>query len=307
MMATLLTPWTETLLAVFILAAGLTLGALIALALGRLLDEAWLAPLHPALSAMAHATPVLVPIALPLLLAVPALYGWGALPDVGVWHEPAVFTGRGVALVVLWAWLGRVLTRPRAAGRTAGAALLALVLTGAIAMEDWALSGDQAWTGSLQGLSLLVEQVGAALALATLIALRHAMPNEAARNGLERALLTLAMATLWLWFVQYIVVYAADLPPEAAWYLRRSVGGWGWVKAGIALPALLLAIGLALVPQWRAWRLVVVSVLMLAQHVAHLLWVLRPDGAAPVAAAALVPMLVLLGLVLACPRQARPA
>ena len=234
------------------------------------------------------------------------------MPGATDWYAPEVFRLRSLALLLLWAGLGRLLARPRLRGRTAGAALLLLVLTGALAMEDWALSRDHAWTGSLQGLALVVEQAGAAMALATLLALRRAMPGEDARTGLERALLTFAMATLWLWFVQYVVVYAGNLPREAAWYLRRSEAPWGWVKAGIALPALLAAIGLALVPQWRRWRLAAVGALLLVQHLAHLAWVVRPDAAltgnpTPALADALVPAAMALAVALAWRRAARPA
>ncbi len=297
-MAALVTPWTEALLVLFLLAAGMALGAMVALALGHLLGEVWRAPLQPSLSAMARAAPLLVPLALPLLLTLTPSHGR---------YDPVLYVSRGLALLVLWAWLGRVVSRPHLRGRTAGAALLVLVLTGAFAMQEWTISRDPGWTGNLQGLTLLVGQVAAALALATLLALRHAMPDEEARTGLERALLSLCMAVLWLSFVQYIVVYAANLPDEAAWYLRRSVGGWGWVKVGIALPALLLAIGLALVPEWRPWRLVSVSLLILAHYVAQLLWVLRPDGAMPIAVAVLAPALLMIGVVLARRRVARPA
>ena len=283
MMTNLLPALAEAWLPAFILAVGLTLGALVALALGHLLREAWLAPLHAPLSAMARAAPVLLPLALPLLLAAAALYPWAATPEAG-WYDPAVFRWRSLGFLVLWVALGRLLARDHVPARWAGAALMALVLTGAVALEDWALSRDQGWTASLQGLALLVEQVAVALALSTLLVLRGGLPNAGeqalgARSGLERALLVFAIATLWLWFLQFIVVYAANLPQEAAWYLRRSQGGWGWLKVGIALPALLAAIGLALVPLWRDWRLAVVCGLLVAQPLAHLAWVVRPDAA----------------------------
>ncbi|MBX9753083.1 MAG: hypothetical protein K5Q68_26085 [Roseococcus sp.] len=307
-MAGLILPLAEAWLPAFLLAAGLTLGALVALALGHLLAEAWLQPLRPPLAAMARAAPVLLLLALPLLLAMPALYPWAAAPEprdwsLG-WYQPLPFGLRSLAGLLLWSGLGWVLARPEPRRRTAGAALILLVLSGALLMEDWALSRDQCWTGSLQGLALVIEQIGAAIALAALLALRQGMPEDAARMGLERALLTLGMMTLWLWFVQYVVVYAANLPQEAAWYLRRADGLWGWVKLAVALPALLGAIGLALVPQWARWRLVAVCLLLLVQHVAHLAWVVRPDaalvgGVTSGWADALVSALVLLPLVLA--------
>jgi hypothetical protein len=309
-MAGLLLPLAEAWLPAFLLAAGLTLGAMVALALGHLLAEAWLAPLRPPLAAMARAAPLLLPLALPLLSAMSALYPWASGAEPGGWYRPWPFALRSLAGLLLWVGLGWVLSRSEPRRRTAAAALVLLVLSGALLMEDWALSRDQAWTGSLQGLALVMGQVSAAVAVATLLALRRGLPDKAARMGLERALLTLGMMTLWLWFVQYVVVYAANLPPEAAWYLRRAQGPWAWLKLGIALPALMGAIGLALVPQWARWRLVAVCLLMLAQHVAHLAWLVRPDaalagGATSGWADALILSLVLLALALAWRRPAR--
>ncbi|MBR0650200.1 hypothetical protein GXW78_11040 [Roseomonas terrae] len=299
-MAPLIAPWAQAWLPAFILAAGLTMGAMAALAVGHLLGEAWLEPLRPPLAVMARGAPILLLLALPLLLAAPALYPWAAAPVAG-WYDPGLLMLRGLAVLLLWIALGRMVAHRRLRGRMAGGALLLLVLTGAVFMQDWALSRDTDGAGSLQGLTLVVQQAGAAMALATLLAARGGTVGEEARTGLERALLSFAMATLWLRFVQYIVVYAADLPPEAAWYLRRSQGIWGWLEGGVGLPALLAAIGLALVPQWRRWRFAAVSLLLLVQYVVHVSWVVRPDKAPAAAPTSLlaefvVPVVVVLAL-----------
>jgi hypothetical protein len=304
--------WAEAWLPGFLLVAGLTLGAMITLALGRLLREAWLETLLPSLNVMARAAPALPPLGVPLLLAGPELYPWMAAPRSG-WFDPLFVALRAVVALALWIVLGRLLAAGQGGRRLAGGALLLLVLTGAMAMQDWGLSRDVDGAGSLQALAMIVEQAGAAMALATIIALRGGgMPGEEARTGLERALLSVAMASLWLRFVQYIVAYAADLPPEAAWYLRRSHGVWWWLEAGVALPALLAAIALGIVPQWPRWRLAAVSLLFLAQHVTHLAWVVGPDAALsgrplPMAAAFLAPGLMALLLLLAWAAMPRPA
>ena len=300
-MADLVAVWAQALLPAFLLAAGLTLGAMIALALGHLLGEAWMETLHPALAVMARRAPILVPLAVPLLLA--TAYSRPA-PPVGAWFDPGLVAMRCLAMLLLWIVFGRVLARRRLQDRVAGGALILLVTTGAVAMQDWALSRDAGGAGSLQAIALTVELTGAAMALATITAIRGGMPGEEARTGLERALLCFAMASLWFRFVQYIVAYAADLPPEAAWYLRRSDGIWRWMEGVIALPMLLAAIALALVPQWRRWRLVAVGLLLLAQCVVHLAWVVGPDAAPPAAATPalaqfLMPGIVALALVVA--------
>lgn len=302
-----MTALAEAWLLGLLLAAGLLVGSLAALALGHLLAEPWLHRLRPPLEAAVRALPLLLLLAVPVLLWAGRLYPWASgEASVGWWAD--TFALRTVATLVLWAAVGRALARPGDRRWTAGATLLLLVPTTALAWEDLALSRDAGWTGSLQGFALLVEQTGAALALAVLIALHRGVADDRTRTGLERTLLTVAMATLWLWFVQFIVVWAADLPREAAWYVRRSGGGWLWLHNAVALPALLGAIALALVPQWRRWRLLAVCALLVAQHAAHLVWIVRPDapGAASPWADAIVFVLVAAALVVAW-RWARPA
>ncbi|HYF07720.1 MAG TPA: hypothetical protein VD970_08865 [Acetobacteraceae bacterium] len=274
----------EAWLILFLLATGLLLGAVIALAMGRLLAESWLDAAEGPLAAAARALPVLLLLGLPLLLLAPWLYPWAAaeIPEGArrQWYRPELVALRSAAALLLWAALGRLLTRAGAGRRSGGTALLLLVPTAALALEDWVLSRDPAWTGSLQGLALAVEQAAAALSLATLIVLRAGRLRDAAqRTGLERALLSLALAVLWLWFMQFVVAYSADLPAEAGWYARRAEGGWAVAKAFVAVPALLGAIALAIVPQWRDWRFRAVAALLILAHLAHLAWVVRPDAA----------------------------
>jgi hypothetical protein len=160
-----------------------------------------------------------------------------------------------------------------------------LAATVPFAAQDWSLSRDPTWHGSLQGFAIWVEGVMAALAAAALVALlRREMPGGETGPGeaTERALLALGLAAIWLWFTQFIVVWMADLPEEAGWYLRRIEGVWGPVKLGVAVPALLLALALAAPPRHRSWRMGAVCLLLLLSHLAHLWWAVRPD--APVAA-----------------------
>lgn len=287
----------EAWLLLFLLAAGLVAGAMASLAMGHLLGDAWVPPVRPALEAAVRAAPLLLPMALPVLLLVDRLYPWAgegaaALDPVhAAWFSPWAFSARVLGALALWAALGRWLLRgPRDGNRPvrAGAALLVLVPSTGLALQDLALSRDAAWFGSLQGFALALGGAAAALAGAVLLTLlRRGLPREGRTVGLERALLTLGLSVLWIWFVQYVVVWAGNLPEEAAWYLRRTEGAWLLLKLGVAVPALLGAILLSLVPRWRAWRLGAVCALLLLQHAAQLAWVVLPaaPGARPAALA----------------------
>lgn len=271
-----MTALAETWLLLFLLLAGAGHGAALALAIGRLLDEAWPAALAPTLRPLARHAPALALLAaLPLPWFAPLLFDW----DGGAWSSPGAVMGRTLLVLALWWALGRWLTAPGDGRGRGGAALVILAATGPLAWQDWALSRDASWTGSVQGFALMAEQAAAVLGLAALRAWRAAPPaDEAARTGIERALLALALAVLWLWFTQYLVAWAANLPPEAAWYARRAEGPWGVVKLGLALPALLGAAALAVVPQWAPWRLRAVGALLLLHHLANLLWLVRPEA-----------------------------
>lgn len=274
----------EALLLVAVLGAGLVAGSLGLLMFGNLLGEDWLRPVHGPLLAMALLVPVVGALALPVLLGLEQLYPWASTigdPPVqgprAAWLEPDFFRLRAAAVLSLWVLLA-ILAAVYRGSRLLGAVGLALLVpSAALAAQDWVMSRDPIWLGSLQGLALFVEQLAVALAAAVLVLLaRRGLPERAPARGLERALLTLAVAIMWLWFIQFVVVWAADLPTEAAWYLRRY-GGWAWLKLGLLVPALAGAIALAAPPRSGALRLALVCLLLLVTHVGHLFWLLRPE------------------------------
>jgi hypothetical protein len=267
----------EAWLPPFVLALGLVIGALGALIAGRILGEDWLGPLHPMLMAMARLTPLVLLLAMPLF-AVPALlHPWlSEASEAGpraMWFAREVFLARVLLLlgaVAVAAWL---VARPDASRRRSALALLLLVPAGMLLPHDLVLSREPGWLGSLQGTALFVEHLAAALSVAVLLVVARGGGGADLRAA-ERALLTLALLTLWLWFVQFVVVWMADLPPEAGWYLRRG-GAWAWLK-GVLVGALALAILVAIPPGSGPKRLATVSALYAAQHVGQVYWLLRP-------------------------------
>lgn len=278
----------EAWLLAFLALCSLSVGALGALAIGHLLREDWLAPVRAPLQAASRTVPLLALMSLPILVGLDLLYPWAgnAPPPMpaprAAWLSPWPVRLRAVLFLALWSLLAWRLARPGAADKRLAALTLAILLpTVGLAAQDWSLSRDPTWWGSLQGFAVWVEGMMAALAAAALVSLaRGQMPDGATGAGeaLERALLALGLAVLWLWFTQFIVVWMADLPDEAGWYLRRTEGGWGVLKLGVAVPALLLALALAAPPRHRPWRMGVVCALLLVSHGAHLLWMVRPDA-----------------------------
>lgn len=277
----------EAWLLPFQLATGLVVGALGSLVIGHLLREDWLAPLRPALEAGARTAPLVALLALPLLIAPERVYLWAADPALvegprAAWFAPSVFRLRTALLLGALIAAAALLCRRGAGRREAGFALALLLPAAIVLAQDLVLSRDLDWFGSLQGTALLLEQVAAALSLAILLVLLHGgRAAHADLRGAERALLALAMLAMWLWFAQFVVVWMADLPPEADWYLRRG-GGWAWLKLAL-VAALGGAILLAIPPRAGPRRLGLVAALLVLQHLGHVVWLLRPDapGATP--------------------------
>lgn len=277
----------------FLLWAGLGVGCLTVLMLGHLLGDPWLAPVRGELEAGALTLPLLALLSVPLLLGLADVYPWArpggeaGLPETRArWLGGTAFVVRTAIYLAVWSALAWAMTRPGRHHRRLAAVGLMLVLpTVTLAGMDWVMSLDPAWLSSLYGLAFGVAQAVAALAAAILAAtLRPDRDPPGRVASLTGALLALALASAWLWFVQFLVVWSADLPHEVAWYLARREGVWWWLMPGLTVPAAGLAALLLVGGRLRRlrWVLVAATLLLLVQHAAHLYWQVRPgtpDGA----------------------------
>jgi hypothetical protein len=267
----------------FIVLAGLATGALGLLMIGHLLGGYWLDPVRDELEAAALTMPLVAILALPLAFGLGQLFPW-AVADAPIdipalrrtYFEPSLFLIRSAAYLALWTALAIWIAQPgEHRGRSAvGLALLAP--TAALAGIDWVMSRDPEWWSSLFGFAFAVSQLLPALAGAVLITiLRPDRPDEKRLRSLERALMTLALMTLWLWFVQFLVVWMANLPAEVAWYLARY-DRWGWVMLVVVVPSMIVGILLLLPPSVGGFLLRAACALLIVQHVAHMLWLANP-------------------------------
>lgn len=281
-------PATEAWFLAFVTAAGLAFGSLVLLMLGHIMGEEWLNPLRSELEAAARTVPLLVLFAIPLATRLPELYPWAAdealrdlTPVQRALFQPGWFTVRSGFYLAVWCGLAFWVTETRRPRRASAIGLAALVLTIDFAATDWVMSREPAWLSGLFPFAFGISQLLAVLAGAILVSLLgRERPSAARMQSLERALLTLALLALWTWFAQFLIVWLANLPAEAAWYLRRA-GPWLWLLAGIAVPALLAAALLLVPPGVGRKTILTASVLVLVQHVAYSAWLLRPAARDP--------------------------
>lgn len=277
-----------------VLFAGLAAGSLGLICIGHLLGRRWMTPLDDELRPAAFTLPLVLLLALPLALQADALIGSWAVPErLEPWFDPAFVAGR--TLLFMLAWIGFAFGPGRTGPGTAGSALglVLLLVTAGIAGMDWVLPRGPFWWSSLFGVAFAVSQLAPALALAFLANRLQREPLEIEEDrSLVSALMTLTLAAIGLWFVQFLTAYMGNLPEEAAWYEARLVGG-RWIPLTAAAVVVGAAV-LVLLQRHRGRELVVAaSGLILLAHVLHTLWLMRP---APTPAPGLADLAVLLVL-----------
>lgn len=287
----------EAWLLAFVLLAGIAAGSLAAVWIGRLLGRRWLTPLDDELIPAGYTLPLVLVIGLPLAVQADALVASWAVPDrLSFWFDPAFVAVRTLLYLLLWTALGFALTRPGQGMRSAGLGLVLLVPSVAMAGIDWVLPRGPFWWSSIFGFAFAASQLPPALALAFLVNRYQREAIEIAEDrSLVSALIAASLAMLWLWFVQYLAAFMANLPDEAAWYQARLIGV-RWIPLAGAALALAAAV-LLLLQRGRGRGFVIAgSGLILLQHVLHTAWLLRPAPTPALGLPDLAVLLVLIGL-----------
>ena len=242
-------------LAAWCLLAAVPAGATALLLLHALTGGRWGDALAEALRTAARAMPLVALLFLPLLFDLAALYPWVAgearsdlQPDVAAaWLNPAGFTLRAVAILVLWSLLGWLAASPRlrpalAAPALAAPALAAHAIAACIAGFDWLMSRDPDFHATAFGAAFAVSQLLAALAWCAFAAAPKLRPDE--RSDLAKLLLGVLAGSAYLWFMIFLVAWSGNLPAKAAWFLARIDGAWLGILLALLAGGLLLPLGL---------------------------------------------------------------
>ncbi len=277
---------------------GLMLGGMVNLWLHRLVGGAWGQALRPAALAAASRLPWTLLLFLPLALGLRQLYPWAADPQGWAqglarpgfptfWLQPG-FVGLRLALYgALWWWLARPASL---AGKGRAAAALALyALTGTLASVDLLMSLVPGWFSTAFGLVVLSGQALGGTALCVWQLARWAperLEAEAAEQvpvarDLGNLLLMWLLTWAYLAFMEFLIIWAENLPAEIAWYVPRLHSGWWWV--GVALVLLQLALPLLALLQRRLkdrprWLGRIAAGLLLTQAL-NTAWLVLPSAA----------------------------
>lgn len=116
--------------------------------------------------------------------------------------------------------------------KASGAFIFAIVFTFTMASVDWVMSIDAHWFSTLFGLKNLLATIYYAVAVIVLLLLwlqkkgYFKAVNEAHRHDLIRYMFRLSIVWGYLWFVQYLIIWYANIPEATMYYIPRVQGEW---------------------------------------------------------------------------------
>jgi len=177
---------------------------------------------------------------------------------------------------------------PKARGKMtfpAGPGLIFHALAVTFLAVDWVMSQDPTWFSTMWGLLFIASQMLTAMAfLITVMVMLHRyspmreLLTQRHLHDMGKFCLALVMVWAYFSFSQFLIIWAANLPEEIPFYLRRMNHGWGYVGLAVvfghfALPfALLLSRDLK-----RNFKLLRgIALFILFMRFVDLYWLIKP-------------------------------
>ncbi len=288
----------------------IALGALCLLMIGHAVGAKWIVVVRRLTEGVAGAVPVFAVLFVPLCFGLGELYPWvppfDGLPQRLVEEIHAkqaylnvpFFLARSFAYLAIFSLLAVLLRRwsfrqdedpaaapPARAVAISGPGLMVFGFTLTFAAIDWLMSLSPGFMSKVFGLYVFAGGMVGGLAVMLVVVHRlrrrgvlSAEIGASHVHALGRLLLTFTVFWVYMAYSQGFLVWIADLPSEAEWYLARWEGGWAVVTWGLGLGHFLLPF---LVLLWRpvkrssramAW----VAAWMLLMHAVDVFWLVLP-------------------------------
>jgi hypothetical protein len=266
-------------------ALGIVLGCFANAWMHALTGGAWGVPVRDTAIALSRRVPWLLLGLVAIGAGVGRLYPWAMQPTaewtkgmahpafVRTWLSPAFFVARLAIYGVGWWWIARpasLLTKGRAA-----ASMIAYALLTSLAAVDLLMSLMPGWYSTAFGLIVMSTQALSGAALVVLIA-PGALPVS---RDLGNLLLMWCMSWGYLAFMQFLIIWAENLPREIAWYVPRLQTGWDWLAIALVLVQLVIPFVALLFRSIKDHpaRLRCVALLLLAVTALDSVWVVLPS------------------------------
>ncbi|MGQ9692678.1 MAG: hypothetical protein ACUVQC_04345 [Thermaceae bacterium] len=263
----------------------LSLGALLVLLLHNALTSLWGRPLEAYLYPLAWLLPWLGALGLLLFLNLPALYPWArGVEDPVLAHRAPYLNApffflRYVLFFVLFLLVLRRL-KPEEVRATVGAVGLPLTFAAATFLVfDLFMALEAHFYSASYGALMLISSSVAALGYGAFRASMAGAPSlKPQLVNLTNLLLALTIIWIYIESTTLIIVWGADFPHEAEFYLKRTAPPWDALATGVAVGGFLIPFLVLLTnlpkrdPRWLGG----VALWVLAFRFLHYLWYVLP-------------------------------
>jgi hypothetical protein len=219
------------------------IGALAVLMLVALIPGTWRQLYARPLVIGTTLMPIVAIAVIPLLAGVEIIYPWtaaGATAGYAAfkagWLSTGFFVARTIAYLLVLSLIAWALltVRPKLRAPVAAAGVILYALIGSLIGIDFAESTQPEFHSSIYGLLALSNQWLAGISFAILLGLWSS--EGKAPLAAAGVLVTALLIWGYMHAMQYIVIWAGDIPAEARWYIERGQGGWGalaWLLYGL--------------------------------------------------------------------------
>ncbi len=216
--------------------SAIAIGALAVLFTTYLVRAGWTQDLRWLLSSAALTMPVVALLFIPVAAGLMHLYPWAADPG----HLPAFKAGyltppffilRTVLYFAIYTalalWGARAYGDEAAMKRAASVGLIVWALVSSWAAIDWLESLEPDFHSSIYGLLAISFDLLGGLGFAIAVLLFSGQSRHMSNAAYSGTLLSVLLLWAYLHAMQYIIIWAGNIPDEVVWYLERLEGGWG--------------------------------------------------------------------------------
>jgi hypothetical protein len=172
---------------------------------------------------------------IPVIVGLGWIYPWamdaGTLPAFkAVYLAPWFFILRAAIYFAIWTalaiWAARAYGNDAAMVRAASAGLIVWALTVSWAGIDWLESVEPDFHSSIYGLLAISFDLLAAFAFGLVAVLAFKGTHRMSNSSYAAVLLSTLLLWAYLHAMQYIIIWAGNIPDEVIWYLVRLKAGW---------------------------------------------------------------------------------
>ncbi|MCW8193785.1 hypothetical protein F6455_03165 [Proteobacteria bacterium 005FR1] len=276
----------------------IVLGSMLVLLIHALTGGAWgrwlTTPLRGAVATLPAFALLLIPLWFSMDAIFPSVEGPQMEANQAIWLQPWFLITRSAIMFLIWLALAAgmsIWSFSRSVAVSAGLAalsIIAFVLSTSAFAVDWIMTLIIENSTTMIGFLVISDQLVAALAFAAIwLSLQHwrSPPTQAeinerrkARNDIGNMLLAAAMFHAYCLYMDFLIVWEANLPHEIAWYIDRSEPFGAALISTVAVLMIALPIFLLLFRRIKssAKGLAAISAMVLLGHFLLIYWYLSP-------------------------------